>query len=150
MKTEVVRFRITPELKAKLQAAAAAENRTMSNFLENLVEIAYEGYRKRLINVRLHEDHADLWSVDNRMKINLNIDDDLVDEARSYIEDNVSCEEAIEDKGRRFRRELSWDISDSFHISSRDAVEEAVASVMSHVEPKISAVFRSVYDEYEL
>ena len=36
-KTEVVRLRITPELKEKLQALAAAENRTVSNYIENLI-----------------------------------------------------------------------------------------------------------------
>lgn len=36
-KTEVVRLRITPELKEKLQALAAAENRTVSNYIESLI-----------------------------------------------------------------------------------------------------------------
>ena len=36
-KTDVVRLRITPELKEKLQALAAAENRTVSNYIENLI-----------------------------------------------------------------------------------------------------------------
>lgn len=36
-KTDVVRLRITPELKEKLQALAAAENRTVSNYIESLI-----------------------------------------------------------------------------------------------------------------
>lgn len=36
-KTDVVRLRITPELKEKLQQLAAAENRTVSNYIENLI-----------------------------------------------------------------------------------------------------------------
>ena len=36
-KSEVVRLRITPELKARLQATAAADGRTMSNFIERLL-----------------------------------------------------------------------------------------------------------------
>lgn len=36
-KSEVVRLRITPELKARLQAAAAADGRTMSNYIERLL-----------------------------------------------------------------------------------------------------------------
>ncbi len=36
-KTEVVRLRITPELKEQLQQLAAAENRTVSNYIENLI-----------------------------------------------------------------------------------------------------------------
>ncbi len=39
-KTEVVRLRITPELKAQLQAAAEAENRSVSNFIEHLLKQA--------------------------------------------------------------------------------------------------------------
>lgn len=36
-KTDVIRLRITPELKQLLQAAAAADRRTMSNYIENLI-----------------------------------------------------------------------------------------------------------------
>ena len=37
-KTERLQIRITPELKDKLQALADAENRTISNYIENLVK----------------------------------------------------------------------------------------------------------------
>ena len=37
MKTDVVRLRIAPELKAQAQARAEAENRSLSNWLENLI-----------------------------------------------------------------------------------------------------------------
>lgn len=36
-KTERLQIRITPELKTKLQALAQAENRTVSNYIENLI-----------------------------------------------------------------------------------------------------------------
>lgn len=36
-KTERLQIRITPDLKEKLQALADAENRTISNYIENLV-----------------------------------------------------------------------------------------------------------------
>lgn len=36
-KTERIQFRVTPELKAQLQAAAEAENRTLTNYIENLL-----------------------------------------------------------------------------------------------------------------
>lgn len=36
-KTDRIQIRISPELKAKLQALAAAENRTVSNYIENLI-----------------------------------------------------------------------------------------------------------------
>ena len=36
-KTERLQIRITPELKAQLQAKADAENRTISNYIENLI-----------------------------------------------------------------------------------------------------------------
>ncbi len=36
-KTERIYIRLTPELKAQLQAAAAAENRTISNYIEHLI-----------------------------------------------------------------------------------------------------------------
>lgn len=38
MKSDVVRLRITPELKAKVKAAAEKENRTVSNWIENLIK----------------------------------------------------------------------------------------------------------------
>ena len=47
-KTEVVRLRITTELKQLLQAAAAADRRTMSNYIECL--IAQDLQAKGLIN----------------------------------------------------------------------------------------------------
>ncbi|KAF5048479.1 hypothetical protein DSECCO2_449620 [anaerobic digester metagenome] len=37
MKSDVVRLRITPELKEKVKAAAEKENRTVSNWIENLI-----------------------------------------------------------------------------------------------------------------
>lgn len=36
-KTERLQIRIEPELKAKLQELAEAENRTVSNYVENLI-----------------------------------------------------------------------------------------------------------------
>lgn len=39
-KTERLYIRLTPELKAQLQVAAEAENRTISNFIENLIKQA--------------------------------------------------------------------------------------------------------------
>lgn len=36
-KTEVVRLRITPQLKEALRQAAQAENRTISNYIECLI-----------------------------------------------------------------------------------------------------------------
>lgn len=36
-KTERVNLRLTPEMKEKLQKAADAENRTLTNFIENLI-----------------------------------------------------------------------------------------------------------------
>lgn len=38
MKTERLQLRITPELKEKLQALADAENRTITNYIENLIK----------------------------------------------------------------------------------------------------------------
>lgn len=38
MKTERLQIRITPELKSKLQALADTENRTISNYIENLIK----------------------------------------------------------------------------------------------------------------
>ena len=39
-KTERIYLRISPELKAQLQAAAEAENRSLSNYLEHLIRRA--------------------------------------------------------------------------------------------------------------
>lgn len=36
-KTERIQIRVTPELQAQLQAAAEAENRTLTNYIENLL-----------------------------------------------------------------------------------------------------------------
>lgn len=36
-KTERVNLRLTPELKERLQKAADAENRTLTNYIENLI-----------------------------------------------------------------------------------------------------------------
>lgn len=43
-KTDRIQIRISPELKAKLQALAEAENRTVSNYIESLIirELAKE------------------------------------------------------------------------------------------------------------
>lgn len=43
-KSEVVRLRITPELKASLQKLAASENRTVSNYLEFLIKREVANY----------------------------------------------------------------------------------------------------------
>lgn len=40
MKTERIYIRLTPELKEQLQSAAAAENRTVTNYIENLIKQA--------------------------------------------------------------------------------------------------------------
>lgn len=39
MKTERIYIRITPELKAKLQAIATADGRSLSNYITRLLEI---------------------------------------------------------------------------------------------------------------
>lgn len=39
-KTETIRLRIAPELKKQLQKLAESENRTMSNYIENLIKQA--------------------------------------------------------------------------------------------------------------
>ena len=39
-KSEVIRLRVAPNLKAQIQAAAEAENRTVSNYVENLIKEA--------------------------------------------------------------------------------------------------------------
>lgn len=36
-KTERVNIRLTPEMKEKLQKAADAENRTLTNYIENII-----------------------------------------------------------------------------------------------------------------
>lgn len=36
-KTERVNLRLTPEMKDKLQKAANAENRTLTNYIENII-----------------------------------------------------------------------------------------------------------------
>lgn len=41
-KTERLEIRLTSELKEQLQAAAEAENRTISNYVENLIKQALE------------------------------------------------------------------------------------------------------------
>ena len=37
IKTDMIKVRITPDLKAKIQAAADAENRTVSGYIVNLI-----------------------------------------------------------------------------------------------------------------
>ena len=37
VKTDMLKVRITPELKAEIQAAADAENRTVSGYIVNLI-----------------------------------------------------------------------------------------------------------------
>lgn len=37
IKTDMLKVRITPDLKAKIQAAAEAENRTVSGYIVNLI-----------------------------------------------------------------------------------------------------------------
>ena len=39
-KTERLQIRITPEMKERLQKLAAAENRTVSNYIDNLIKKA--------------------------------------------------------------------------------------------------------------
>lgn len=41
-KTERLEIRLTPELKEQLQAAAEAQNRTITNYVENLIKLALE------------------------------------------------------------------------------------------------------------
>lgn len=36
-KTERINLRLTPEMKDKLQKAADAENRTLTNYIENII-----------------------------------------------------------------------------------------------------------------
>jgi predicted DNA-binding protein len=44
-KTERLQIRISPELKEQLQALADAENRTVSNYIENLIKQEIEKAR---------------------------------------------------------------------------------------------------------
>lgn len=46
IKTEVVRLRITKALKEQLTAAAKAENRTMSNYIESLIIKSFDDEKK--------------------------------------------------------------------------------------------------------
>lgn len=41
-KSETIRIRITPELKKQIHERAESENRTMSNYVENLIKIALQ------------------------------------------------------------------------------------------------------------
>lgn len=41
-KTDRIYIRITPELKEQLQKAAEAENRTVTNYIENLIKRSME------------------------------------------------------------------------------------------------------------
>lgn len=41
-KSETIRLRITPELKKQIQKLAESENRTMSNYIENLIKNAIQ------------------------------------------------------------------------------------------------------------
>ena len=41
-KSEIIRLRITPELKKQIQKLAESENRTMSNYIENLIKLAVQ------------------------------------------------------------------------------------------------------------
>lgn len=41
-KSETIRLRITPELKKQIQKLAESENRTMSNYIENLIKLAIQ------------------------------------------------------------------------------------------------------------
>lgn len=41
-KSETIRLRITPELKKQIQKLAESENRTMSNYIENLLKNAIQ------------------------------------------------------------------------------------------------------------
>ena len=46
-KTERLQIRITPEMKEQLQELAAAENRTVSNYIECLVSKALQEAQKK-------------------------------------------------------------------------------------------------------
>ena len=45
-KTDRLHIRISPDLKAKLQALADAENRSISNYVENLIKKEIEKARE--------------------------------------------------------------------------------------------------------
>ena len=49
-KTERVNIRLTPEMKEKLQKAADAENRTLTNYIENIIinALKKEGWKALL------------------------------------------------------------------------------------------------------
>ena len=53
IKTDMLRVRITPDLKAKIQAAAEAENRTVSGYIVNLImrDIAKKQKSGELIDI---------------------------------------------------------------------------------------------------
>ena len=53
IKTDMLKVRITPELKAKIQAAAEAENRTVSGYIVNLImrDIAKKQKSVELIDI---------------------------------------------------------------------------------------------------
>ena len=53
IKTDMLKFRTTPDLKAKIQAAAEAENRTVSGYIVNLImrDIAKKQKSGELINI---------------------------------------------------------------------------------------------------
>lgn len=50
IRTGRLEIRITPELKAQVQAAAEAESRTTSNYIENLIKAANERKVQKLKN----------------------------------------------------------------------------------------------------
>ena len=53
IKTDMLKVRITPDLKAKIQAAAEAENRTVSGYIVNLImrDIAKKQKSVELIDI---------------------------------------------------------------------------------------------------
>ena len=53
IKTDMLKVRITPDLKAKIQAAADAENRTVSGYIVNLImrDIAKKRKSGELIDI---------------------------------------------------------------------------------------------------
>lgn len=53
IKTDMLKVRITPDLKAKIQAAAEAENRTVSGYIVNLImrDIAKKQNSGELIDI---------------------------------------------------------------------------------------------------
>ena len=53
VKTDMLKVRITPDLKAKIQAAAEAENRTVSGYIVNLImrDIAKKQKSGELIDI---------------------------------------------------------------------------------------------------